>query len=497
MTLAGMMACNDDKFSDIIPMPSPIEDNNGGEGEGGDVAASSRDEQYRPQVHFTPAANWINDPNGMVFADGVWHLYYQYNPMGNDWGNMSWGHATSTDLFHWQEQPVAMTPNQYGDIFSGSAIQDKDNVAGFGAGAILAFYTASGEHQQQCLAYSTDGGMTYTQFEGNPIIPNTDMPDFRDPKVFYHQESGKYIMALAKGFDFSIDFWGSDNLKTWKKLSEFRIDNNRCNIGQWECPDLIKLPYKDGEKYVLIVSTNPGGPVGGSGTMYFVGDFDGTKFTAQPLDYPLWLDGGADNYAGVTWSNAYEGRSIYIGWMNNWNYAGAVPCNPWRSAMTLPRELQLTELNGAPVVTSKVVDEIESIAGELTAATDGVCAGGDAYEMIVKLDPSENQTFTIGNEMGECVTVNVNPAAGKVILGRNSASGNVGFHGLFSIPSMSALYDTKADELELHIYTDDSSVEILSSDGLVAITSLVFPTVPYDRISGVEDVTFYPLKSVW
>ncbi|MCH5239167.1 MAG: glycoside hydrolase family 32 protein [Muribaculaceae bacterium] len=493
--LLGMAACNDDKFTDVIPMPEPTEDNGGGST--GDVVASSRDEQYRPQVHFTPAANWMNDPNGMVYADGVWHLYYQYNPMGNDWGNMSWGHATSNDLFHWQEQPVAMTPNQYGDIFSGSAIQDKDNVAGFGSGAILAFYTANGERQQQCLAYSTDGGMTYTQYEGNPIIPNTDMPDFRDPKVFYHAESGQYIMALAKGWDFSIDFWGSTNLKSWTKLSDFRVGIDRCNKGQWECPDLIKLPYKGGEKYVLIVSVNPGGPASGSGTMYFVGDFDGKNFTADELEYPAWIDGGADNYAGVTWSNATEGRSIYIGWMNNWNYAGAVPCNPWRSAMTLPRQLQLVEFNGAPVLTSQVVSELDGIAGELTAATDGVCSGGDGYEMIVKLDPSENRTFTIGNGINESVSVNVNPAAGKVILSRTSTSGNVAFHGLFSIPSMSAPYDTSADELELHIYTDHSSVEVLSSDGLTAITSLVFPNVPYDRISGVEEVSYRPLKTVW
>lgn len=493
--LLAFAACNDDKFTDVIPMPEQQEDP--GQQGGGQEVVSSRNEQYRPQIHFTPAANWMNDPNGMVYANGVWHLYYQYNPMGNDWGNMSWGHAVSSDLIHWQEKGVAMTPNQYGDIFSGSAIYDEKNDAGFGNGAILAFYTANSDHQQQCLAYSTDGGETYTQYEGNPIIPNSDMPDFRDPKVFYHQESGKYIMALAKGWDHAIDFWGSTNLKNWTKLSEFRHDNARCNKGQWECPDLIKLPYKDGDKWVLIVSTNPGGPASGSGTMYFVGDFDGTNFVADQNDYPLWLDGGADNYAGVTWSNTPDNRKIYIGWMNNWNYAGAVPCNPWRSAMTLPRELSLVEMGGYPVLSSAVVNEIDNIAGEVKSADNGVCSGGDAYEMIVKLDPKENTSFTVGNSLGENVVINVNPLAQKVVLSRTSSSGNTGFHGLFSIPSMSSGYNTDADALELHIYVDHSSVEVLSNDGLTAITALVFPTTPYDRVNGVEEVTYRALKSVW
>ena len=488
-------SCSDDKFSDVIPLPDNTEESDNGEDNSPVIGA--RDEQYRPQIHFTPAANWMNDPNGMVYADGVWHLYYQYNPRGNDWGNMSWGHAVSSDLIHWQEKAVAMTPNQYGDIFSGSAIYDKDNVAGFGNGAILAFYTASGEHQQQCLAYSLDGGVTYTQYEGNPIIPNTDMPDFRDPKVFYHAESGKYIMALAKGWDCSIDFWASSNLKNWTKLSEFRTQNGRMNKGQWECPDLIKVPYNGGEKWVLIVSLNPGGPMGGSGTSYFVGDFDGTNFVADNLEYPLWLDSVSDNYAGVTWSNTPDGRNIYIGWMNNWNYAGNVPCNPWRSAMTLPRKLELVDMNGSPVLSSSVVKEIDGIAGDWTQAVNGICEGGDAYEMVVNLQPSEKSTFTVGNGKGEFITVNVNPGAQNIVISRNSSSGATSFNGSFSLPGISAPYDINAEKLELHFYVDNSSVELLSADGKTAITCLVFPTEVYDRISGVDEVSYRPLSSLW
>lgn len=492
--LAGLVACSDDKPKVEIPMPDQTEDPSSG---GSEPVTSSRDELYRPQVHYTPAKNWINDPNGMVYADGVWHLYYQYNPAGNDWGNMSWGHAVSTDLMHWQEKNVAMTPNEYGDIFSGSAIIDKDNVAGFGANALLAFYTASGAHQQQCLAYSTDGGNTFKQYEGNPVIKNTDLADFRDPKVFYHQESGQYIMSLARGWDCSIEFWGSSNLKNWTKLSSFRSEVSRCNQGQWECPDLIRLPYQGGEKWLLIVSTNPGGPMSGSGTMYFVGDFDGNDFTADELDYPLWLDYGPDNYAGVTWSNTPSGKAIFIGWMNNWNYSGNVPCSPWRSAMTLPRELTLEERAGKPVLASKVVSELDGIAGNWQTASNGICNGGDAYEMVVKLNPSERKTLTIGNDKGEYMEFDVNPGSGNIYAKRNSNTGATSFHSLFSLPSISAPYDVNAEELELHFYVDASSIEIISGDGLTSLTCLVFPGSVYDRITGADEVTFRPLNSIW
>lgn len=492
LAAVGMVSCNEDRFTDVIPFPEA-----GSEQPSEQVTPASRDEQYRPQVHFTPASNWMNDPNGMVYADGVWHLYYQYNPSGNDWGNMSWGHSISTDLMHWEDKPVAMTRNEWGDIFSGSAIVDKDNVAGFGANAILAFYTGTEPAQQQCMAYSTDGGLTYTQYSGNPVISNPGIGDFRDPKVFFHKETNKWIMCLALGWEHKIEFWGSENLKNWNKLSEFTIDNARVNQGQFECPDLVKLPYNGGEKWVLIVSNNPGGVAGGSATEYFIGDFDGTTFTPDPLDYPLWLDYGADNYAGVTWSNAPDNRTILIGWMNNWLYAGNVPCNPWRSAMTLPRELALAELNGRPVLTSTIVKEIDQIAGEWQSASDGICNGGDAYEIKVSLNANEPTTFTVGNSVGQYMEIEVNPAAGRVIAKRTSTTGDVNFHPLFSVPTTSAPYDTQKDELILHIYTDASSVEILSEDGIVSITNILFPVSTYDRISGADNVEYRALKSVW
>lgn len=496
MTACTLLSCHDGKFGDQVPFPGQNEDS-GNEGDNTEQVVSSRDEQYRPQIHFTPNANWMNDPNGMVYVDGTWHLYYQYNPRGNDWGNMSWGHATSTDLMHWTEQPVAMTRNEWGDIFSGSAVVDKNNVAGFGAGAILAFYTGTEPAQQQCLAYSTDGGKTFTQYAGNPVIPNQGIGDFRDPKVFYHEASGKWVMCLALGWEHRIEFWGSSNLKDWEKLSDFTIDNARVNQGQFECPDLVRLPYNGGEKWVLIVSNNPGGVAGGSATEYFIGNFDGRTFTPDNLEYPLWLDYGADNYAGVTWSNAPDNRVVMIGWMNNWNYCGNVPCSPWRSAMTLPRELKLVDVNGEPRLATTIVRELDGIAGEWKDAPNGVCTGGDAYEMKFNVNLKEHSSFTVGNAAGQYMEVEINPSAGRIIAKRTGTTGDVSFHNLFAVPSTSAPFDKNLDSTILHVYVDHSSVEIISEDGTVALTNLVFPTVPYDRISGIDGVEYRALKSIW
>ena len=491
------LASCEDHFKDIVPEIETETPDQPEQPEG--PAQSGYDEQYRPQIHFTPARNWINDPNGMVYVDGTYHLYYQYNPMGPDWGNLSWGHATSPDLVHWQEQPVALTPDDLGMIFSGSAVCDVNNTAGFGAGAIVAMYTSAGEHQQQSIAYSTDGGRTFTKYENNPVIANTSMPDFRDPKVFWHEESKQWICCLAKGWVYEMELWGSSDLKNWHHLSTFSTpEYARCNKGQWECPDLIRMNVNGKEKWVLLISVNPGGPAGGSGTYYFPGTFDGTTFTADSRDdYPLWLDYGADNYAGVTWSNAPGGRHLLIGWMNNWNYADAVPANPWCSAMTLPRELKLTEVDGKPLLAATVVDELDGIAGEWTATPDGLMQGGDAYEAKFTVSLREHSSFRLANGSGEYMEVEVNPAAGKIIAKRTSTTGKVDFNNRFSVPSVAAPFNSEADEMELHVYLDRSSVEIISADGTMAITNIVFPKSVYDRVEGVEGVSYRALRSIW
>ena len=456
--------------------------------------ADSYKELYRPQIHFTPAKNWMNDPNGMVYVDGTYHLFYQYNPQGNGWGNMSWGHATSTDLFHWKEQTVALTRDELGDIFSGSAVIDKDNTAGFGAGAMVAFYTsASDAGQQQSMAYSTDGGKTFTRYVANPVIKNNDDRQ-RDPKVFWHADSKQWIMSLAKGWSKGIEFFGSTDMKTWSKLSTFIVElPGRPNL-QWECPDLLQF----GDKWVLLVSVNPGGPILGSGMMYFVGDFDGKEFKADALDYPLWLDYGMDNYAGVTWSNTAD-RKIMIGWMNNWSYAGDVPCSPWRSAMTLPRELKLTAFNGKPLLCCPVVNEIDKIAGTWQNVGTTIDAK-DAYQLRLTLQLDKNSTITLSNSQDEKYVIDINANARTLTAHRTAATGKTSFNGSFSIPSMQAPLNIEGETVTIDMFVDQSSVEILTKDGTMSMTNLVFPQSLYNSltiIGATYEAQIRTLNRIW
>lgn len=451
------------------------------------------DEPYRPQIHYTPAKNWINDPNGMVFVNGIYHLYYQYNPHGNVWGNMSWGHATSKDLIHWEEQDIALTRDDLGDIFSGSAIIDKDNTAGFGAGTMVALYTSASNIQQQSLAYSSDGGSTFTHYTGNPVIRNND-DNLRDPKVFWHEKSKQWIMLLAKGWKMGTELYGSKDLKTWQHLSSFFVElPGRPNI-QWECPDLIQL----GEKWVMLVSVNPGGPVLGSGTMYFIGDFDGTTFTADNLDYPLWLDYGMDNYASVTWSNT-DDRKIMIGWMNNWQYAGDVPCSPWRSAMTLPRELALTTYAGKPLLATTVVKEIENIAGSWQN-TDGSIKVQNAYQLRITVSLDKNTTVTLSNDASESFDIDINATNRTLTAHRTSKTGRTDFNGLFSIPSIQAPLNVEGTNVTIDIFVDQSSVEIFTEKGTMSMTNLVFPQSIYNHLSttgSIVNAQVRELKKIW
>lgn len=460
---------------------------------------TGRNELYRPQIHFTPAQNWMNDPNGMVYVDGTWHLFYQYNPQGNDWGNMSWGHATSTDLVHWTEQSVALTRDELGAIFSGSAVIDKDNTAGFGANTMVALYTSAGDDgkQQQSIAYSTDGGKDFTRYSANPVIKNDD-DNLRDPKVFWHEASRQWIMALAKGWKMGVEFYSSPDLKTWTHQSTFFMELAGRPSIQWECPDLIQL----GDKWVLLVSVNPGGPILGSGTMYFVGNFDGKTFTADNLNYPLWLDYGMDNYAGVTWSNTGD-RRIMIGWMNNWQYAGAVPCSPWRSAMTLPRELKLIDHNGKPLLANTVVSEIDKIAEAWQTLTSHILpltSEKDAYQLRITLQLDQKSTITLGNGSDERYVLDVSASDRTVTAHRTSASGQTSFNGTFSVPSIQAPLNVSGNSVTLDIFVDQSSVEVFTENGSMSMTNLVFPKSIYNSltVTGASyEAKVRQLKSIW
>src|SRR5450432_732226 len=318
---------------------------------GSNVLAQSNkmmDEQYRPQVHFTPKAHWTNDPNGMVFYKGVYHLFFQYYPDSTVWGPMHWGHATSSDLIHWKQQPIALYPDSLGYIFSGSAVVDYHNTSGFGKNgqvpliAIFTHHDPKGEKekrndfQNQSIAYSNDHGKTWIKYAGNPVLKNPGIRDFRDPKVMWYEPGKEWIMTLATGD--RVTFYSSPDLKSWKMESDFGSDAG-AHGGGWECPDLFTLDADGKKVWILIANLNPGGPNKGSGTQYFLGDFDGNKFTPFSTK-TKWLDYGPDDYAGITWSNTGN-RKIFIGWMSNWMYANLVPSIKWRNAMTIPRELRV------------------------------------------------------------------------------------------------------------------------------------------------------------
>ena len=486
-------ACSKDEYhqdyNPLIDNPDPGQPNNPSEPSG----QSNYNEPYRPQIHFTPAQNWMNDPNGMVYVDGTYHLFYQYNPQSNDWGNMSWGHATSTDLVHWTEQAVALTRDELGDIFSGSAVIDKDNTAGFGANALVALYTSSSDVQQQSLAYSKDGGKNFIRYTGNPVIRNND-DNLRDPKVFWHEKTKQWVMALAKGWKMGVEFYTSPDLKNWTHQSTFFKELPGRPSLQWECPDLISF----GEKWVLIVSVNPGGPILGSGTMYFVGDFDGKTFTADDLDYPLWLDYGMDNYAGVTWSNTGD-RKVMIGWMNNWQYAGNVPCTPWRSAMTLPRELKLVEYEGKPLLANTVVSEIDKIADNWQAAGTDLEVE-KAYQLRITLGLDQNASITLSNSSDEKYVLDINSSSHTLTVHRTSTTGQASFNGSFSIPSMQAPLCVSGNNVTLDLFVDQSSVEIFTQNGSMSMTNLVFPKTIYNRLTVTGTVIkaqVRRLKRIW
>jgi sucrose-6-phosphate hydrolase SacC (GH32 family) len=310
--------------------------------------ASSLDSQYRPQFHFTPKKNWMNDPNGLIYVDGEYHLFFQYNPEGKNWGHMSWGHAVSKDLLHWRELPVAIPEDDKYMIFSGSAVLDVNNSAGFGKNAIVAIYTSASRTtpviQSQSIAFSLDKGRTFTKYEGNPVI-DINSEEFRDPKVFWDETRNRWVMVLVKAKEHKVSIYSSPDLKSWKFESDF---GPAANVnGVWECPDLFELPINGRKYWVLIVSFNPGGIYGGSGAQYFVGNFDGANFIPiRDKEKVNWLDYGQDNYAAVTYNNAPNGRRILIGWMSNWQYANKLKPTAWTGAMTIPHELSLVEIGG-------------------------------------------------------------------------------------------------------------------------------------------------------
>jgi fructan beta-fructosidase len=448
-------------------------------------------EKYRPQFHFSPEYGWMNDPNGMVYFEGEYHLFYQYNPYGTMWGNMHWGHAVSTDLTSWTYLPTALAPDSLGDIFSGSAVIDVNNTAGFGKNAMIAIYTSNGKTQQQSIAYSTDKGRTFTKYAKNPVLHNPGITDFRDPKVSWNEAANQWVMALATKQ--TVTFFGSPNLKDWTKLSEFG-EGIGSHAAVWECPDLFPMTYQGKTKWVLIVSLNPGGPNGGSVTQYFIGDFNGKTFKPDALPYPLWLDYGRDNYAGVTFSNIpkTDGRRIFLGWMSNWDYANQVPTKNFRGANTVPRELtitnngkhlilssypvrELTNLKGKVIVKSNLLVEKETTITELLKNNEG------SYEIEMTIKPENAGVFgfSLNNSKNETLKFNFDNTTGFLSIDRKK-SGLIDFNDRFAMGMNAPLI--KRDVYRIRLLVDKASAEIFVNEGEITMTTLFFPTETMNQL---------------
>lgn len=442
------------------------------------VFDSKNREKFRSIYHHTPIYGWMNDPNGMFYKDGVWHLYYQYNPYGSQWENMTWAHSTSTDLIHWKNHGEVIQPDALGTIFSGSSVVDKENTAGVGKDAVVAFYTSAGAAQTQSIAYSTDNGETFKKYVNNPIL-TSDVPDFRDPNVFWNEEVKQWNLILAAGQQMNI--YSSKNLKDWKYESSFGEGYGN-HGGVWECPDLLKM----GDKWVLICNINPGGPFGGSATQYFVGSFDGHKFTCESKpEVTKWMDYGKDHYATVSFSNAPDGRIVVLPWMSNWQYANQVPTQQFRSANGLPRDLGLYSYNGEDYVSVKPSPEVfaafeKKPSGRLQSA---------AYIEVTNI--KSNASIVLSNDKGERVTMLYDGKNATFSMDRTE-SGVTDFHSDFKAKTVAP---TNGVIKSMQIFIDRCSIEAFDTEGKVAMTNLVFPSKPYDKIivKGCK-VKIYELK---
>lgn len=438
-------------------------------------------EKYRPLYHHTPKRGWMNDPNGMFYKDGVWNLYYQYNPYGSMWGNMHWGHSTSTDLIHWKDEGVALAPDVWGTMFSGSCVVTDQRV--------VAFYTASrptpfgGDVQAQCLAFSTDGGKTFSKYEENPVL-TSEAKDFRDPNVFWHEGTKRWIMILAVGQEMQI--FSSPDLKAWKYESSFGKEYGN-HGGVWECPDLFELNGKNAEdnKWVLLCNINPGGPFGGSATQYFIGDFDGHRFTCESKPkVTKWLDYGKDHYATVSFYNAPDNRRVVLAWMSNWQYANQVPTMQFRSANSIPRDLGLFTFGDETYVSVKPSKEMLTMRGARAKKPTEAC------EIVI--DMKKQTEIVLSNARGEQVVM-VYDAQKQIFTMDRTKSGNTGFSEEFPCVTEAPTYGTVK---QLRIFIDNCSIEAFDAEGKMAMTNLVFPSEPYTiiKVKGGK-ATIYDIKN--
>lgn len=447
-------------------------------------------EKYRPAYHHTPAYGWMNDPNGMFYdaKTGLWHMYFQYNPYGSMWQNMTWGHSESKDLLHWTYKGLAIVPNDLGTIFSGSCVIDHNNTAGFGEDAVIALYTSAGEYQSQSLAYSLDGGNTFIPYERNPILV-ANLPDFRDPNMFWNEKTKEWNLVLA--CDQEMRFYTSPNLIDWKYESAFGKGYGN-HEGVWECPDLMELPVEGTKetKWMLICNINPGGPFGGSATQYFVGDWDGHTFTCED-NVEKWMDYGRDHYATVSFSGAPDNRKTVMAWMSNWQYANDVPTYQYRSANSLPRDLYLYKgTDGHTYVGVRASKETESLRGKKILDQTIVASKKaeilrmqmpSVIDVTIRNNDAEAVTFAMSNARGEQVTMTYDLKEGSFTTNR-SLGGNYKFSGAFGGATVTPIVHKAGKEIKLQIFIDNCSVEVFG-DNKWSQTNLIFPSIPYNHLS--------------
>jgi len=452
-------------------------------------------EPYRPRYHFSARENWINDPNGLVYHDGQYHLFFQHNPFGMRWGHMSWGHATADDLVHWRHQAVALPEANNTMIFSGSAVFDEKNTSGFGTSEnppLVAIYTGHETDtniQQQSLAYSLDGGKTWTKYDGNPVL-DIGSKAFRDPKVFWHEASEKWVMAIAMADARQVRFYGSDDLKAWRHLSDFG-PAGQADVPNWECPEMFRLPVQDTDehRWVLQVDVGDHAVAGGSGGQYFIGRFDGERFhNANPSDKVLWADYGMDFYAAQAWNNvpASDGRRIWIAWMNCWAYANHIPTTRWRGAMTLPRRVMLRQTEAGPRLIQRPVRELKQRRRDAVTLDRQTIAPGDdplgdaeiagrQLEIVARFRPQSAERFGLRVREGEDqhTVIGYDTSAREVYVDRRD-SGRDGFSDEFADVHRAPL-KPRDGVVTLRIFVDQSSVEVFANGGRRSITDLIFP----------------------
>ena len=449
-------------------------------------------DRFRPVYHHTPAYGWMNDPNGMVFQDGRYHLYYQYNPYGCTWGNMHWGHSSSEDLVHWEAHPLALQRDTLGHIYSGSAVVDYDNVSGFGEGAIVSFYTAHSEAgESQCVAYSNDGGMTFTKYSRNPVVVSDDgIQDFRDPKVFRYQDS--WVMVLAANYE--VRFYSSSNLRDWEYTGSFGKGYG-AQPSLWECPDLVQLPVdegRNGKKWMLIVNVNPGGIFGGSATEYFIGEFDGRTFVCDtPPSVTKWLDYGKDHYASVTFSGTPD-RTVAMAWMSNWQYADKVPSAPFRSANALPRQLSLFSCNSQIYACQTPVPELSALVRK-TYKADGFNLREGESNKVKLLDVfSCSFSCNLRLQEGSCLEMRLSSSRNEYVsltfdgtelkVDRSHSGLLTEYEHFIQQVSAPLALCSSCDGYDIEIYLDRASMEVFVDGGKLSITELLFPTEPFKTL---------------